>query len=193
MDGKATEIDERLALLEKSMRRYRAALAAVTSIAAVGLAGPSLVGASKAPQVIQAKRFEVVDDNGTVRASLNTDNDGEGLALYDKAGRLRAGLGEIADNVSLALADRAGKTRVELVSFEDQADLRLNDRTENERVFLATRGDNASLILHDEAGKMRAALGNFDLEITATGSTEHRAASSLVLLNEQGRVLWEAP
>jgi len=40
---------------------------------------------------------------------------------------------------------------------------------------------------------MRAALGNFDLKNTATGSTEHRAASSLVLLNEQGRVLWEAP
>ncbi len=47
--------------------------------------------------------------------------------------------------------------------------------------------------LYDEGGKLRAALGNDDLKNTATGSTEHRASSSLVLFNEQGRVLWEAP
>ena len=39
MDGEVKEIGERLALVERSMRRYRAALAAVTVIAVAALAG----------------------------------------------------------------------------------------------------------------------------------------------------------
>ena len=39
---------------------------------------------------------------------------------------------------------------------------------------------------------MRAVLGNAGVKLT-TGSTEHRGTSSLVLLNEQGNVLWKAP
>jgi len=149
MDRETMEIVERLALVERSMRRNRAALAVVTVIAVAGLTGPSLVGAAKAPGVIQAKSFAVVDDNGMVRASLGTSGDGTGLALLDKAGNIRAGL--------------------------------------------AARGANTALILNDKAGNRRATLGDDDLKITATGSTEHRAASSLVLFNEHGRVLWEAP
>ncbi len=127
MDGEAREIGERLALVERSMRRYRAALAAVGLIAAAGLVGPSLLGAAKAPGTIQAKSFQVVDDSGRVTAVLDT------------------------------------------------------------------HGDGARLILYDKAGKPRAMLGTGDLKIPATGSTEHRAESSLVLLNEKGRMLWKAP
>jgi hypothetical protein len=71
----------------------------------------------------------------------------------------------------LAFYDKAGKDRALLNAFD---------------------GDTA-LTLCDKAGKTRAALGNDDLKNTATGSIEHRASSSLVLFNEQGRVLWEAP
>ena len=111
MDAEAKEISDRLALVERSMRRYRAALAAVTVIAAAGLAGPSLVGAAKVPGVIRAKSFAVVDDNGMVRASLATSGDNTGLALYDQAGKLRANLGAISDGADLALYGAAGNSR----------------------------------------------------------------------------------
>ena len=76
MDREAKEFSERLALVERSVRRYRAALAAVTMIAVAALAGrPSLVGAEKAPAVVQAKSFELVDDNGRVGASLSNAGD----------------------------------------------------------------------------------------------------------------------
>ena len=93
------------------------------------------------------------------------------MALNDKAGKLRAGLGASGDDTGLALLDKAGKRRA----------------------FLDTSGDDTSLFLADEAGKVRARLGNFDLTDTATGSTEHRASSSLVLLDRKGRVLWKVP
>jgi hypothetical protein len=172
MDGEAKEISERLALVERSMRRYRAALTAVTVIAAAALAGrPSLVGAEKAPGVVQAKSFELVDDNGRVGASLGSAGDVTSLAFYDKKGKPRASLGNSGDATFLAFYDKTGKTT---------------------RVALSTTGDNASLRLNDEAGKMRAVLGNWALKL-ANGPTEHREASSLVLLNEQGNVLWKAP
>jgi hypothetical protein len=172
MYGEAEEISERLALVEKSMRRYRAALAAVTVIAVAALAvGSPLVGAAKAPEVIQAKNFEVVDNNGRVSASLANAGDLTSLAFFDKTGKPRASLGNIGDATYLAIYDNTGKTT---------------------RVALSTTGNYASLRFNDEAGKMRAVLGNGDLKL-ANGSTEHREVSSLVLLNEQGNVLWKAP
>lgn len=193
MDGEVMEISERLALVEKSMRHYRAALSAVVLVAAAGLVQNWPVRKEKPSEQIVAKSFAVVDDNGMVRASLGTVGDHTTLSLYDKAGKPRAGLGTIGDNATLAIYDKANKMRAALGTVDDEVSLILNDRAEKGRAFLVTTGDGALLRLYDKAEKMRAALGNFDLENTATGSTEHRAASSLVLLNEQGRVLWESP
>lgn len=86
MGSEVEEIRERLAGVESSMRHYRAALAVVGLIAAAGLVGPSLVGPTKGPGTVRANRFEVVDDNGGVRASLATEGDSADLFLYDKAG-----------------------------------------------------------------------------------------------------------
>ena len=172
MDVEAKDISERLALVERSMRRYRAALAAVTVIALVALAGePSLVGAQKAPAVVQAKGFEVIDDNGRVRASLHSTGDLTSVIFYDKTGKARATLGNGGDAPFLTFYDETGRTT---------------------RVALSTTGPYASLSLNDEAGKMRVVLGNTSVKL-ANGSSEHRETSSLVLLNEQGTALWKAP
>ncbi len=172
MSGENLEISRRLALVERSVRRYRAALVVVGLIAAAGMVGPSLVGATKAPGTVQAKSFEVVDDNGVVRAFLGTTGDLSVLRLYDTAGKPRAFLGTTGDGAGL---------------------LTLYDKAGIDRAALGTVGDLSGLTLYDKAGKERAVLGNTDLKIPATGSTEHRAPSSLVLLNEHGNVLWEAP
>src|ERR1700756_1347038 len=99
MDGESKETCERLALVERDMRRYRAALAAVTVIALATLGGEtSLVGgAAKAPDLVQAKSFQVVDDNGRVDASLSNAGDATFLIFYDKTGKPRATLGNAGD------------------------------------------------------------------------------------------------
>jgi hypothetical protein len=216
MDGETMEIGKRLALVERSMRRYRAAaLAALGLIAAAALTGPWLAGAAKTQDLIQARKFELVDDSGTVLAMLSADSDGANLILGDKAGKARAvlsTLGDLAglafrdrvgqvrmalfadgDGTNLALSDTAGKPRVMLAAGGDGAGLVLSDTAGKSRAALAAIGDRAALELHDQAGKPRAVLGNYDLENPMTGSTEHRAVSSLVLLDEKGGVLWKAP
>ena len=51
-------------------------------------------------------------------------------------------------------------------------------------------GPAVSLTYHD---RVRAVLGATRLTTPSTGSTEIRAPSSLVLFDEEGKVLWEAP
>jgi hypothetical protein len=67
------------------------------------------------PDVLRAKRLEIVDDEGKVRASLGTDEKGiASLSLFDPSGRLRASLDaeEIPGVASgLGLFDTNGKLR----------------------------------------------------------------------------------
>ena len=153
MEGEAKEINERLALVEESMRRYRAALGGVTLIAVAGLAG-ALVGAVKVPEVIQAKMFQVVDDGGAVRATLGTVGDHTTLTLYDKAGKPRAGLGTVGDNATVAVYDKANKMRAALGTIGDEVSLILNDKGEKARAFLVTTNDGALLSLYDKQGRV---------------------------------------
>jgi hypothetical protein len=149
-DSEALELTKRLERVERDVRRYRVALAVLglVVLAAGILKAARPAGASGTPAVIQARKFQVVDG----------------------AGRVRAGLGMIGDDVGFALLDEAGKARA----------------------VLGMLGDDVALELSDKAGKLRAGLGNIDLH-SPTGSTEHRAASSLVLFSEKEKVLWKAP
>jgi hypothetical protein len=72
-------------------------------------------------EVVRAKRFEVVDDQGRSRALLSVLPDGSpGLTLYDGAGKQRAGLGLLPDGTPrLALHDAAGKQRAGLTVLPD--------------------------------------------------------------------------
>ena len=204
-DSEALELTKRLERVERDVRRYRVVLAALGLVAlavlvvgvltagilkaarpagASGTPGviqalpdltgqltPLDAGASGTPALIQARKFQVVDGAGKVRGELGMVDDAPALMLRDKAGKVRATLAMVGDNVALVLLDKAGQVRADLGVFVDGVGLTLNDK----------------------AGQVRAALGNTDLKLGRTGSTEHRAVSSLVLSNEKGKVLWEAP
>jgi len=58
---------------------------------------------------------------------------------------------------------------------------------------LSVSPEGASLVLSDKRLKERAVLGTTELKNTRTGSTEIRAPSSLVLFDEEGKVVWSAP
>ena len=216
-DSEALELIKRLERVEQGVRRYRVALAALglVVLAAGILKAVRTAGASGTPALIQARKFQVVDGAGKVRGELGMHGDNVRFVLYDKAGRGRAALGMVGDKVGLGLLDKAGKERAGLEVRGDNVGLRFYDKAENARASLVVVGDDVGLGLLDKAGKVRAslvvvgddvglglldkagntraALGNKDLKDTRTGSTEHRAASSLVLFSEKGKVLWEAP
>jgi hypothetical protein len=98
-------------------------------------------GNTSPAEVLRAKRLEIVDDEGKVRAVLGTREEGIGVvSVYDQSGRVRASLeaGEIPEQASgLSVFDTNGKPRA-VVSMDNDPD----------------RG--SALILLDTEGKQRA-------------------------------------
>src|SRR5215210_6231974 len=94
--------------------------------------------------VLRARRLEVVDDAGTVRAVVGTREEGiGGLTVFDAAGRKRAALeaGEVEGQGSgLSLFDANGKVRAVLYAHNEP-------------------GKGAAVYVNDEAEKSRAVLG----------------------------------
>ncbi|MDW8106317.1 MAG: hypothetical protein RMK45_02440 [Armatimonadota bacterium] len=79
------------------------------------LSGVALTEAREAqrrriPDTIDARRFRVVDENGTVRAELGMAFGAPALFLYDSKGKARAWV----------LLDSAGNARMMFVDAEDQ-------------------------------------------------------------------------
>ena len=142
-NAEAEQMQERLALVEKSIRRYRAALLGVGLIAAAGLAGPLRVRAGKTPEVIAAKEFALVDDRGQRRATLGEATRGPGLFLYDDAGRPRAALIAPKDGPGLLLYDEAGQRRAGLFATKDGPGLVLDDEAGQPRAGLDTSKDGS--------------------------------------------------
>jgi len=118
--------------------------------------------------------LQLNDENGGHGADLGLSLDGSRfLAFYDESGHVRSVLRVFSKGGSaLALIDKKGGARAWLT--------------------LASDG-SPSLILQDENGKERAVLGHTALETTRTGTVEQRPASSLVLFDKDGKVLWGAP
>lgn len=77
---------------------------------------------------------------------------------------------------------------------DGSSSLRLWDNKRKTRgMFEIEKDGSPSLTLHDPDGTIRAVLGQVELQNTRTGSGEMRPASSLVLFDKAGKVLWNAP
>ena len=64
---------------------------------------------------------------------------------------------------------------------------------DGDTVELNSAKSRASVSLSDENGKDRAALGSTHLKTLSTGALIQQPVSSLVLFDEKGKVIWQAP
>jgi hypothetical protein len=81
-----------------SRERVLLGLAVVCLLVAVGAVGYGAGKASDVPEVIQAQRFEMLDEEGRVRAVVGLgDDDGAGLAVMDEKGHALLALGTKPD------------------------------------------------------------------------------------------------
>ena len=86
-----------------------------------------------------------------------------------------------------------GKARAVLSVLPDgMPDLSLHDQNGKARAVLSVGTSGPSVVLRDK-NQDRAVLGHTELEATATGTVEQRAASSLVLFDRNGKVIWRVP
>ena len=130
---------------------------------------PSVLAQDGPQKVIEAQEFRVVDEEGNMRAQLRVSG---------------------TNMVSLIMHDVNKVPRVTLAIREGNAILVLNDK-EAEVARLYDAGP--SVQLWDADGNIRAVLGIAELKDPESGSTEIRAPSSLVLIDEDGEVVWSAP
>jgi hypothetical protein len=77
-------------------------------------------------------------------------------------------------------------------SVEERAGLR-DPSDQGHQIKMSAFKDGPSISLGDQEGVRRAVLGHTVLKILQAGSHEHRAPSSLVLFDKDGKVIWTAP
>lgn len=183
---------------------------------------PATMGspATAVADVVRARKFEMVDTAGKVRARLE-DFSGPQLALSDDKGQLRVTLGSgpggsvalhlrdeqgqgrvvlsfisgLSGGPSLSLRDSEGKEQAGLYTFSrGQPSLFMQDGAGKWRAALGLDGGGRpSLTLSDAAGNPRAVLGVTSTVTIKTGQTTTRPESSLVLFDKDGKVMWQAP
>lgn len=122
-------------------------------------------------KVLRAEIFELVDDEGNLRGSLTEQN---GSVVLRLAGKRSSFLNAFLTRTS--------------------ADLELGTYAKGKiSVHVGTKGFQISLADRLDPARVRAVLGDVNLQDEVTGQIETRGPSSLVLFDEDGRVLWKGP
>jgi len=159
-------IEERLEKIEKKVKRNNLILLAVVLLAVLAMT----VGANSHKKVIEASAFNLIDENGKIRARLCMLKEGPVLRLYDEYENPRAAMGVAKEGPVLSLADEKGEVRAGLNASK--------------------RGP--ALGLYDENGKIRAILGRNKVT-TPDGKVISYPESSLLMFDPNERVIWVAP
>lgn len=110
-------LDTRLAALERAGRRQRCAIAILGSaLAAIVLTGTAQpVGGAATPDVVKAKRFEVVTDSGAPVLVMTRSEAGGLIGVQTAAGQLLVTISATPDGAGLiAVADKRGGRLVEI-------------------------------------------------------------------------------
>ena len=120
---------------------------------------------------VRAELFELVDEEGNLRGSLGERDGSVVLRLVGKRSSfLNAFLGRRAATVEFGTY---AKGKIDMRVDGNGLQVRLFDQLEPPRI--------------------RAVLGNVNLQHEDTGELEARAPSSLVLFDEGGKVVWKGP
>lgn len=123
-----------------------------------------------------------VGDNGDVMFRLGGELTRSIFMMSNATGASFWLLGEEGQSITIPdFTSNAQHSADKFVLGDNKAILRLDD------------AGNPALELYDSEGRIRAVLGTTQLKHPDTGSTEIRAPSSLVLLDEEGKVVWSAP
>jgi len=169
-------------------------------------------------QAIRIRKLELVDKKGKTRASLGVNPDGAtSIVFYDDKGSASLALGlsktgsprlmlqgpggrKVTLDISskgtsaLRLWGKTGKVRAVLqLAPEGNPGLTLRDKTGKPRgIFRLWADGNPTLGFDDERGKTRAVFGAIPAE-AATDTVPERPIPSLILLDKNEKITWQAP
>jgi hypothetical protein len=188
----------RLDEVERDNRRLRrlGMYVLVVAGALLGLAAAIVVVAARhgmpgfVPELTEARRFVVRDEEGRVRATLGSNKDGTAqLLLQDAGGRERLRVSVLTDGgAGVALVDSSGQSRMVLGLLPDQsASVVLADGGGKTRTVLGLSPNGASTILFaDKGGTTRAGLG-VDARGTGSFTLQDRSGTDLTGAGQDGQ------
>lgn len=144
-------------------------------------------GSHPVQETVRARLFELVDEEGNVRAELGIEPDGfPGLNLIDKDGVGRIGLTLIGGSPGLLLLDGNGmpRTLLRVGGPDETSSLALMGEDAKPRATLSVERDGSSFLTLADPGGMRR------VSLTAFGED---GASALILHDRDGNEIWRAP
>lgn len=151
-------------------------------------------------RVIMAREINLLGLDRKPRIKLAVDQNGEpGLHFYNEKGCYRAGFSVGQGTPALTMRDKSGlRLQIGLMRLISTGDewptILLMDNKGVERAILTLDIEGRPhLALKNAKGNNLVVLGFADLKHTQTGVIEKRPLSSLVLFNEKGNVIWQAP
>ena len=167
---------------------------------------PSVLAQDELPKVIEAQEFRVVDDNGVVRGSIGLNQSGVTLNFRDVTRTKSAEILVTEIGVEIVLSDESQESAIRMMtggsSGYGSISITAAESTLIATPNILTVSHPAGSILVDAEKPMirvadsrhapRAILGVTSLT-PPTGSTEIRSPSSLVLFDEEGKVVWSVP
>lgn len=139
-------------------------------------------------QIIVAHEFHLVDQEGRDRWVLKLSKEGEPSATFvNKNGWAPMAVGINSEGLpffNMVLEpDRRGGPVLTL----------MDSQMKNRALFGLNEAGEAHLFFLDENGQKRLALGSFEFTDPSGERQETRPASSIMLFDEHGKVLWSAP
>jgi hypothetical protein len=190
--SEATVVDSRLDKLEQDNQRLKLALGSLLLV----LAAVCLIGAvmpQQIPEVIEAREFRVIGENGTRRAAVAAD----AIVYIDENGQSRA----IIDALGIAYLDENGTRRAVMdaysIGYNAENGLRRSSMDadgigyfdENGNIRVQMNADGIAYV--DENENIRAQMGSVQTVTPATGVVT-RTPAQVVLYDAEFNVIWSA-
>lgn len=184
------QLEWRVARLEASNKRLRMFLivfgCAVVAMGATRMEDQRRVAA----EVVQATEFRLVDSQGNMRGTFTTMQGYPQLSVLSSSGAVAS---LTPHQISLSRAgDVIGTGTFTLQFAEDSTAAGLRIAGEHGEMRFVALKDGPAFEIRDSTGNPRVVVGTTRLSRT-TGSTEITTPASILLLDQQGHVVWRAP
>lgn len=100
---------------------------------------------------LQAKKLEIVDNNGRVRIRLGPADEGYGLVVYDVDGQFRATLTDAPLGAVSQLRKAGGS--IKMMAMEGGCGITLRDKDGKPRALILQQEGGSQIMLKDAEGK----------------------------------------
>ena len=141
--------EQRIGHLETKCKRLTLALSGMMVMAVAMLFIAAKPNADE--DTIQARKLEIVDENGKVRIRLVTADAGYGLVVYDAQGQFRATLTDAPLGAVSQLKKDGGS--IKLMAMKNGCGITMRDRDGKPRAIILQQKEGSKIILKDAEGK----------------------------------------